>query len=262
MVWRRPNGRWAALNLFAVSVMAVVLGRGSLDGTTTQTFDPMLLSGKWAIRFLLFCLAMTPLNTYFGWRSVIKLRKPAGLWAFGFAALHVLFYLTDAQLTGLSSPMLPYFALGLLGLSILTALAITSNRWAMQRLGKSWKRLHRLVYLAGIAVVFHAILATTVSKKIAVRDPQAVQEFKLYLALLVALLMVRVTRVRSVLKRLPTALHQPHPAEPPAVAVTIPGRPPGHWPNVRWIEAGFSPDGLSSEIQSDEDAEREKVLVN
>jgi DMSO/TMAO reductase YedYZ heme-binding membrane subunit len=33
---------------------------------------------------------MTPLNTLFGWRSAIKLRKTLGLWAFAFGALHFL----------------------------------------------------------------------------------------------------------------------------------------------------------------------------
>ena len=48
----------------------------------------LISSGKWAIRFLLLCLLMTPLNTVLGWRGAIKLRKPAGLWAFGFAVAH------------------------------------------------------------------------------------------------------------------------------------------------------------------------------
>ena len=99
MAWLKSNWRWAALNLWAGSVLTLVLSQGSTDWNATDTFDPGLESGKWAIRFLLICLAMTPLNTYFGWRSVVSLRKPAGLWAFGFAVLHVLFYINDAQLT-------------------------------------------------------------------------------------------------------------------------------------------------------------------
>src|SRR3990172_6974948 len=131
MAWLRSNVRWAALNLFAVSTLGVVLTQGSTHWSATHTFDPGLESGKWAIRFLLLCLGMTPLNTYFGWTSAIKLRKSAGLWAFGFAILHVLFYISDTGLTWLTFSMQPFMALGLLGLLVLTALAITSNRWAM-----------------------------------------------------------------------------------------------------------------------------------
>jgi methionine sulfoxide reductase heme-binding subunit len=171
MAWLKSNWRWAALNLLAGSVLTGVLSLGSTDWNATNTFDPGLESGKWAIRFLLICLAITPLHTYFGWRSVVSLRKPAGLWAFGFAGLHVLVYIKDAEWAWLTWPIQPFIALGLLGLLILMALALTSNRWAMQRLRKNWKRLHRLVYLAGSAGAVHAILATDASKKIFVRDP-------------------------------------------------------------------------------------------
>ena len=46
---------------------------------------------------------------------------------------------------------------GLAAFLILTALALTSHRPAMKRMGRNWKRLHRLVYLAGILVVLHSI---------------------------------------------------------------------------------------------------------
>ena len=164
MDWLKSHWRWGTLNLLAVFTLVFVLAQGSTDWDKKETFDPGLESGKWAIRFLLACLSMTPLNTYFGWSSAIKLRKSAGLWAFGFACLHVLFYVREAKLGWLTLTMPSYLALGLTGLVILSTLAITSNRWAMRQLGKAWKRLHRLVYLAGIVVVTHSLLALTMSK--------------------------------------------------------------------------------------------------
>ena len=180
----------------------------------------MLESGKWAIRFLLVCLSMTPLNRYLGWSSAIKLRKPAGLWAFGFAVLHVVAYIRDTQFTWLALSMPSFIVLGMLGLLILAALAVTSNRWAMRRLRKNWKRLHKLVYLAGNLVVFHAILATAVSKKIGARDPQAIHELKVYLALLIVLLGVRIPLVRRALGRLPDLLRRQRQADAPLVVPT------------------------------------------
>ncbi len=262
MAWLKSNWRWIALNLFAVSVLNVVLTQGSTDWNATHTFDPMLESGKWAIRFLLICLTMTPLNTYLGWSSAIKLRKPAGLWAFGFASLHVLVYIREAQLAWLAFPMQPFIALGLLGLLVLTALAFTSNRWAMQRLGKSWKRLHRLVYLAGLAVVFHAILATTMSKKIFVRDPQAIHELELYLALLVVLLAVRIALVRRVLKPMLALLRPQRKADLLVVPITIPDSTPEYWPKIYGREGGISLDDLSAEFQPKEDAGHRHAVVN
>jgi hypothetical protein len=71
----------------------------------------------------------------------------------------------------------------------------------MQRLGRNWKRLHRLVYVSGIAVVTHAMLATTMSKKLLFRDPQAQSELKIYMAVLAVLLVVRIPLARKSLKQ-------------------------------------------------------------
>jgi methionine sulfoxide reductase heme-binding subunit len=204
--WIKSNWRWSALNLFAVSVFVIVPTQGSTDWNRTDTFDTGLESGKWAIRFLLACLTMTPLNTYFGWSSAIKLRKSAGLWAFGFACLHVLLYIREAKLDWLTAFMPFYLALGLTGMVILSALAVTSNRWSMQRLGRNWKRLHRLVYFAGFAVVVHSLLALTMSKRLLFRDPQAEYELKIYMAVLCVLLVVRIPIVRQWLRQIPTLL--------------------------------------------------------
>jgi sulfoxide reductase heme-binding subunit YedZ len=201
MTWLKKQKWWLLLNGAALIVMIVVVTQGNLSVTNTaNTFDPMLASGKWAVRFLLLSLAMTPLNTFFGWRGAIRLRKPAGLWAFGFAAVHLTYYFYEYELTMLVWPIQQfYLILGFLGFGILSALAITSNKWAMQQLKKNWKRLHRLVYLAGILIAFHAMLATQASKRIALRDPDVLPELILYFLLLIVLLAVRIPLVRRVL---------------------------------------------------------------
>ena len=223
LAWFKSNWRWSAFNLFAVSVLAAVLTQGSTDWNRTDTFDPMLESGKWAIRFLLGCLAMSPLNTYFGWREAVKLRKPAGLWAFGFALLHLLLYIRQASLEWLTADMPLYLALGLVGIGILSTLAATSNRWSMKRLGKNWKRLHRLVYLAGMAVATHSMLATMMSKRIFVRDPQASTEIEVYIAILSALLVVRIPLIRQWLMQIPNWLKNYRKSKPPISPVAKPG---------------------------------------
>jgi sulfoxide reductase heme-binding subunit YedZ len=205
--WLKSHWRWGALNLFGVFTFVFVWTQGSTDWYRTDTFDTGLESGKWAIRFLLASMTMTPLNTYFGWNSAIKLRKSAGLWAFGFASLHVILYIREAKLGWLTSSMPVYLALGLTGMVVLTALAVTSNRWSMRQLGKNWKRLHRLVYVAGIAVVTHSLLALTMSKRLLFRDPQAEYELKTYMAVLCVLLVVRIPLVRESLKQIPILLN-------------------------------------------------------
>jgi len=237
MVWLRLNWRWGALNLFAVFTFAFVLTQGSTDSNRTDIFDSGLASGKWAIRFLLTCLMMTPLNTYFGWSSAIKLRKLAGLWAFGFASLHVLLYIRDAKLDWLRLSMPSYLALGLTGIVILIALAATSNRWSMQRLGRNWKRLHRLVYLAGIAVVTHSMLAMTMSKKLLYRDPQAVYELKVYVGVLSVLLVIRIPLVRQALRQIPILLKR---RRMPVIPVAAHDSRVELWPKIHGRESSVS----------------------
>jgi sulfoxide reductase heme-binding subunit YedZ len=203
LVWLKSHWRWVTLNLFAVFVSGYVATQGTTGWEDVDTFDTGLESGKWAIRFLLTSLMMTPLNTYFGWKGGIKLRKSAGLWAFGFAVLHILVYIREAKFRWLTMSMPFYLWLGLAGITILTILACTSNRWAMKELGKNWKRLHRLVYVSGIAVVTHSTLATTMSKKLYFRDPDAQEELKIYAAMLCVLLIMRIPLVRQCIMQVP-----------------------------------------------------------
>jgi len=237
MAWIKSNWRWGALNLFAVGILAYVLRQGSTGWNNLDTFDSGLESGKWAIRFLLTSLTMTPLNTYFGWKSGIKLRKSAGLWAFGFASVHVLLYIRETSLKWLTASMPFYLVLGLVGMSILSVLAATSNRWTMQRLGKNWKRLHRLVYFSGIAVVTHSMLATTMSKKILGRDPEAPNELKVYIAILSVLLVVRIPLVRKLLKQVPVLLKRHRKR---SFQVALPDGGAELWPRVHGRESSVS----------------------
>lgn len=122
--------------------------------------EAILRTGKPALILLLLSLACTPLNTLFGWRQLLPLRKPLGLYAFFYVCLHLsIFIFLDYGLnwTLLREDLFEKrFALaGLASFLILLPLAATSSRWAMRKLGKNWKRLHRFVYLAAILAVVH-----------------------------------------------------------------------------------------------------------
>jgi sulfoxide reductase heme-binding subunit YedZ len=117
-------------------------------------------TGRYAISLLVLSLACTPLYNLFGWRQALTVRRALGLYAFLYAALHMLLlvgvdYRFDwATLFGELFPK-RYILVGISTLVILTVLAVTSFKWWMKRLGKNWKRLHRLVYLAGALAVVH-----------------------------------------------------------------------------------------------------------
>jgi sulfoxide reductase heme-binding subunit YedZ len=136
--------------------------------TNNLTINPIQAatqrSGDIAIIILLASLAMTPLHTLFNLPQLLKLRRPLGLYAFFYAALHMLTYTGwdyrfDFNLIYASIADKPYILIGLAAMSLLTPLALTSHRWWQKTLGKLWKRLHQLVYLTAILAVIHLAMA-------------------------------------------------------------------------------------------------------
>ncbi|MEI7795830.1 MAG: protein-methionine-sulfoxide reductase heme-binding subunit MsrQ [Methylococcaceae bacterium] len=116
--------------------------------------------GDWSWRFLCITLAITPIQTMTKWRGMTDYRQMFGLYAFFYATLHLLTYLVvDNNLMwsiiGTDIIESPYIWFGVVAYLIVFSLAITSPKWAMKRMGKSWKKLHRLVYVAAIAAIIH-----------------------------------------------------------------------------------------------------------
>jgi sulfoxide reductase heme-binding subunit YedZ len=117
-------------------------------------------AGKFAITLLVLSLACTPLHTIFRWRGVLKLRRALGLYALMYAGLHL--YILVGVDYGFDLGSLwgdlsgkPYIIVGAATLLILIPLGITSTKGWMKRLGKTWRQLHRLVYLASLLAVLH-----------------------------------------------------------------------------------------------------------
>lgn len=147
-----------------LSAWALAAGLAWAYFTGNLTVNPIQAltqrTGKFALVFLVLSLACTPANILFGFRQALKVRRALGLYAFGFALSHLfilvgLDYGFDWSLLKLEILDKRYILVGLAAFSILLSLAVTSFRWWMKRLGKYWKWLHRLVYLAGLLVILH-----------------------------------------------------------------------------------------------------------
>ncbi len=141
---------------------AVWLARAYLSGDLTA--NPIQAAeqytGRFALTLLVLSLACSPLSTWLGWRGLIKVRRALGLYAVLYAILHV--YILVGVDYGFAFDLLwgdlankPYILAGAATLLLLLPLAVTSFKWWMRRLGKNWKRLHRLVYLAAPVAVLH-----------------------------------------------------------------------------------------------------------
>jgi methionine sulfoxide reductase heme-binding subunit len=148
------------------------------------------------------------------WKWAVKLRRPLGLYAFLYAAIHMLIFVGldygfDAGLIWRELSEKRYIIAGSAALLLLAPLALTSTKGWQRRLGKRWKSLHRLVYLAAPLAVVHFIWLV----KSDYREP-------LLWGLAVAvLLLLRLPVVRRLFERLrqnstENPSDRPHPSAP------------------------------------------------
>lgn len=191
--WKKGWTPWQiAVHIASLLPFLWLLWKGSTNDLTANPIQFITqTTGFVAIILLILCLACTPLNLLFGWRQLNTLRRPLGLYGFFYILLHVsTFFLIDY---GLNWPLIVgaisekrYILLGMLAFLLLLPLALTSTRASMRRLGKLWKRIHRLIYFA----VPIAIVHWTLSLKADIRMPL------IYGSLVGLLLLIRLPAIK------------------------------------------------------------------
>ena len=118
-------------------------------------------TGRTALIILMVTLSVTPLRRLTGWNGLVKLRRLIGLFAFFYALIHFLIYLTfdlEYSFGDLAADIMkrPWITVGFGVLLILTTLAVTSPQAMVRRLGgKRWQALHRLIYVAAGGAIVH-----------------------------------------------------------------------------------------------------------
>ncbi len=152
-----------AIHLFAWSAIARIIfefATGTFSINPIQELEQR--TGRHAITLLVLSLMCTPINTIFKWSEPLKRRRTLGLYAFLYAAIHVIIF-ADLDY-GLAWSLIaqtilqkPYIIVGLITFLAMIPLAFTSFDIWKKRLGKNWKRLHKLVYyIAPLAVLHYA----------------------------------------------------------------------------------------------------------
>ena len=196
---------WIPLAVLVFDYLGDNLGFYPAQEVTART-------GKLAIIFLMLSLSCTPLHTLTKYAPVIKLRRPLGLYAFMYAFLHLISF------TGLDyrfnwAELLRYAVekryifVGLAAFTILFLLAMTSSKKSMVWLGKNWKRLHSLVYIAAPLAVLH--FAWLVKGNLSTLSGDILQP--LLFAILTTLLLF--LRIPPVKKRIITLRNRPFPVK-------------------------------------------------
>ena len=132
------------------------MGRLGFDPIREITFR----TGRDALVLLMLSLAVTPLNRFFGLRMVVRVRRALGVYAFVYASLHFLTFIGldyqfDLALIVEGIVQKPFALVGFIAFLTLIPLVVTSTNGWKKRLGRNWKRIHRLVYLTGVLAIVH-----------------------------------------------------------------------------------------------------------
>ena len=119
-------------------------------------------TGDWTLILILTTLSITPLRKLTKQYWLIGMRRMIGLFAFFYGCLHFTTYIWldksfDVHEMIKDVYKRPFITAGFTAFVLLIPLALTSTKGWIGRLGKNWQRLHRLIYVTGIAAVIHYI---------------------------------------------------------------------------------------------------------
>jgi sulfoxide reductase heme-binding subunit YedZ len=146
---------WA---LLAIPALMLVFGwwQGRID--SMEMLHP---TGEWSARLMIFAMMLSPMVAVFGPRRwlnwLVARRRAIGVAAFGYALLHLIFYLID--MGNLADIMAEWLAPGIwtgwAAIALMLPLALTSNEASVRALRHAWKKLQRLVYPAAVLTLLH-----------------------------------------------------------------------------------------------------------
>ncbi|MCA1336232.1 protein-methionine-sulfoxide reductase heme-binding subunit MsrQ [Pseudooceanicola marinus] len=117
--------------------------------------------GLWGLWLIIATLVVTPLRQITG-ISLLKYRRALGLLTFFYIVCHLAVWAYyDVQTWSrvwADIVKRPYITIGMAGLLLMLPLALTSNNASIRRLGKSWRKLHKLVYAVAILGALHFVI--------------------------------------------------------------------------------------------------------
>lgn len=125
----------------------------------------VLYLGEWSLRLLLATLLVSTLSRWLRSPGLIGIRRMVGLFAFAAVCGHFLAYLSFLAVFDWSQIREDlverrYITVGFIALLLLIPLAWTSTRGWQRRLGRRWKKLHRLVYVIAALGLLHLFWLT------------------------------------------------------------------------------------------------------
>lgn len=152
------NNRFILWLLLAIPALLMLskFWQGQLDA-----MDMLHPTGEFSVRFMVVAMCIGPLVEVLGRRPwlawLIQRRRYLGVASFGYALLHLMFYMIDM---GTIADMLDEINIasiwtGWLAFFLMLAPALTSNQTSMRVLKAGWKRVQQLIYPAAFLIIAH-----------------------------------------------------------------------------------------------------------
>ena len=154
---------WAFLSIPSIPILIGLL-TGYADGALVETAEEIRgFAGQIAALLMVVALLLTPLLqlrrlSFLRW--LMQRRRCLGVAAFSYAAVHVALYVLalDSLGEGIADLGTAEIVLGWVAFFVFIPLAATSNQVSARLLGRRWKQVQRLTYLAAVVVLVHWVL--------------------------------------------------------------------------------------------------------
>jgi len=187
----------SAIHLINLAFIAQLYYLAILDQLGTDPVKEVIhATGINGLNLLLLTLCISPVAKRFKMGWLMQTRRLLGIYTFVYALLHLLNYIAfelqfDYSLLVSEIIKRPYITIGMVAISLLTPLAITSLKYYQRKMGRQWQSLHNWVYVIVILVCIHFYW----SVKSDITEPV------IYFGIMFTLLMLRRDKIKAWLKR-------------------------------------------------------------
>ncbi|MDD5016296.1 MAG: ferric reductase-like transmembrane domain-containing protein [Atribacterota bacterium] len=176
---------WFISHFLCIAMLAILM----MHINTWPTI--LFYSGYLSLGFLVTTLALNPLIKLFPYTWLIKLnrhRRELGVASFSYAAIHLLCFIIKRIIKGdlFTNGWIYFLHPGIISVffiafPILLVLAITSNQYSIKKLSfPLWKKLHKKVYIAEIAIFIHMILTNNTTIAVYIFIPLVILQLTRY----------------------------------------------------------------------------------
>ncbi|MBF2735062.1 MAG: ferric reductase-like transmembrane domain-containing protein [Betaproteobacteria bacterium AqS2] len=152
--------------VFAVGCLPLAAVTASLFADPTPDPYERLAhtTGEFALRFLLLTLLVTPLKDVLKLKRLGAFRRTLGVLAFTYTFFHFLAYMVfeagfDPAFVSEDIAQRRFILFGMLAGVPMFLLGVTSNNFAVGRLGRKWKKLHMLVFPLALFAALHFFMS-------------------------------------------------------------------------------------------------------